>query len=172
MVIAMATANQIRAFVEHAWPHVGASVMDSWDYFNDRYWNGKLRPVPIVLAPTLPFGKRVGQCSYGRSRSASLITLASPSDGNLLIADRGVLCHEMLHAWLKQCGVDGAHAGQPWRDEIVRMSAIEGRTIVAMPTQIRKDENRKSYRHTPEGSLAQAEIARWPHSIGLDMGKL
>lgn len=97
---------------------------------------------------------------------ASAIYLAAPRDGDHLVADRGVLCHEMIHAWLRQCGDDPKHSGQPWRDEIVRLSRIEGRTIVAMKTKVAKEKGtRRSVRVTPEGSLNQAEIAGWPLSI-------
>lgn len=41
-----------------------------------------------------------------------------------LVADRGVLLHEMVHQALSERGVSPKHADQPWRDEISRLHLI------------------------------------------------
>lgn len=77
----------------------------------------------------------------------------------------------MAHAWLVQTGQNSKHDGQPWRDEIMRLSKILGSSVLAGKTHVRKvkqpDRTRKSVRAVDEGSLSQAEIASWPHSVGI-----
>jgi hypothetical protein len=82
----------------------------------------------------------------------------------------------MIHAWLNQRGESPKHANQPWRSEIMRLHhEITGRHIVVGRSRVTKvrqaDGPRKSVR-VQDGNLAQAVIARWPHSCGIDLGAL
>ena len=171
------TESNLRDFLRTGWGAAGERVADHFFDLNDRYFAGKIKPVPIVITPTSPHGRWLGlTCGNARQNSASLIYLTRPSRGDSLVADRGVLLHEMIHASLMQRGDDPGHDGQPWRDEITRISRACNRTITAMPTKVKKvkmpDGSRKSKRIVQGGSLTQKEIATWPESIGLDFGDL
>lgn len=167
------TAEQMRAFLSSGWGELGERIFGHFNELNDRFFAGSLAPMPICVVPVSPYGHWAGLCCGSTTRrEAALIYLCVPRDGKTLVADRGVLLHEMLHAHLMARGDDPQHSGQAWRDEIVRLSAIAGRTVVARATKVVKDANRKSMRVTPEGSLTQREIASWPHSIGLKLGRL
>jgi hypothetical protein len=80
----------------------------------------------------------------------------------------------MIHHALDQRGVSPQHADQPWRDEIVRLHfEITGERLDfgrSKVTKVRQpDGTRKSVR-VQDGSLGQADIARWPHACGIDPG--
>src|SRR5262249_60684982 len=89
--------------------------------FNERFFAGALRPVPLVLTNTLPFGKRLAFCSYDPDRSGRTITLNVPREHKELLADNGVLLHEMIHQYLNERGDDAAHNSEGWRREIMRL---------------------------------------------------
>src|SRR5262245_60647773 len=46
----------MRAFLEHGWGELGNRVAGCWRDFNDRYFDGRLKPLPIVLVATSPHG--------------------------------------------------------------------------------------------------------------------
>jgi hypothetical protein len=167
------TFDQMQTFLETGWGPVGLRVAKHWAEFNDRFFGGQIEPTPIVITQTSPHGHWSGlTCGSGSQKRANLIYLALPSQGCQLTADRGVLLHEMLHAFLMQQGLDPHHDGQPWRNGITRLSQIAGRTIVAMPVKVGKTKDRKSIRIVAKGSLTQKEISQWPHSAGIDFGRL
>lgn len=140
-----------------------------------------LRPIPLVISQTLPFGKRIGQCAHntGHCRSGRAITLNLPDQGGHLIADNNTLLHEMLHQCLFERGENPAHAGEPWRREIMRLTKlITGKPIWAGPSRVVR-QNGKAVRinvphpETKEPSLPQAVIARWPHDgLNINLGFL
>jgi hypothetical protein len=83
----------------------------------------------------------------------------------------------MIHQLLAQRGTNSKHAGQPWRSEITRLhQQITGRPFVLIRQKVAKikqpDGSRKSVRITPDGAVTQGEIARWPHSFGLQFHSL
>jgi hypothetical protein len=138
------------------------------------------RPIPLIVSQTLPFERRIGQCSHNpKSWEGRAITLNLPACGGQLIADNGTLLHEMLHQYLFERGEDPAHAGEPWRREIMRLTKlITGKTIWAGPSKTVR-QNGKAIRinaphpETKEVSLPQAIIARWPHNaLGINLGFL
>ena len=85
----------------------------------------------------------------------------------------------MLHQWLFERGENSAHAGEPWRREIMRLTKlITGKTIWAVPSKT-VHQNGKATRinaphsETKEPSLPQAIIARWRHDeLGINLGFL
>jgi hypothetical protein len=163
------------------WGKVGGRVADAWEDFNRLYFAGKLKPLPIFLTPSMPYGTKVGwTCCL---REVTHIALARPRNGTFLVADRGVLLHEMVHQFLHEQGDLTGHGGEPWRLEIMRLTlAIAGKDIWAGAYTVRKvkgkDGRRRSVRGnlphpvTGEPSLSQCEITHWPHSLGIDLGTL
>jgi len=65
--------EDMRRFALEAWGELGANVVERWCEFNATYFGGALKPVPLVITHTQPFGKRIGprRCARinGRPRS-------------------------------------------------------------------------------------------------------
>jgi hypothetical protein len=175
------TLANMRDFAIEAWGPFGGSVVDKWVEFNDRYFGGKLRPVPLVITNTLPFGKF---CSYDPGRHGRTITLNVPKNHEYLLADNCTLLHEMVHQYLFERGEDASHASEGWRREIMRLNKlITGKQIWAgrsISKRVVGEDGRLSKvvrinEPHPDGreSLVQAVIARWPHDgMGINLGSL
>jgi len=170
-------------FAGEAWPKIGVNVVNKWAEFNGRYFDGKLKPIPIIITPTLPYGKRIADCS-GCPEHGRLIRLNLPASHDFLVADYNTLLHEMIHQFLFERGEDSDHQSNGWRREIMRLNKlITGKEIWAgrSKTVRKKDaEDRKSYvvrinEPHPDGtpSLPQKQISRWPHDgCGIFLGRL
>ena len=95
------TVADMHRFAVEAWGPIGTAIVDKWVEFNGTYFGGVLRPVPLVITNTLPFGKRLAFCSYGGPHNPGrTITLNIPKDHCRLLADNNTLLHEMLHQFL------------------------------------------------------------------------
>jgi hypothetical protein len=93
---------------------------------------------PIVLTATSPFGHWVGLThSVCDQRRTALIARTAPYNEKLA-SDRGVLLHEMIHAYLVERGEDPAHEVAPWCREIARLSALLGKPIMVEPQTVRR----------------------------------
>ena len=126
------TLAKMKDFAIEAWGPSGGDIVNKWIEFNRLYFDGKLKPVPLVLTHTQPFGKRLAFCSYNPGTHGRTITVNVPSRHNRLLADNNVLLHEMIHQFLFERGEDAAHSGEPWRREIMRLNKhIAGREIWA-----------------------------------------
>jgi hypothetical protein len=171
------TIADMYRFAAEAWGPLGTATVAKWKEFNDRYFDGRLRPVPVVITNTLPFGKRIAFCSYDSGTSGRTITLNVPKDHNRLLADNDTLLHEMIHQVLFERGTDPAHASQGWRNEIMRLNElITGSRIWAGRSVTRRIDGKMVRINEPRSdgtaSLTQGEIARWPHSVGINLGGL
>jgi hypothetical protein len=127
------TFAQMEHYADEAWGELSLNAAHRWRDFNANYFNGELRPVPIVLTFTQPYGRRLAFCLYNfdsehRSSpvmaSGRTITLNIPQVGKVLIADNASLLHEMVHQRLFERGEDGSHAGEGWRREIMRINLL------------------------------------------------
>jgi hypothetical protein len=177
------TVEDMRRFAFEAWGQLGASAVMKWAEFNDAYFDGALRPVPLVFTQTLPFGKAIAFCSYGdQDKPGRTITLNVPWHGDFLVADNGTLLHEMIHQYLFERGEYPKHDGDGWRREIMRINKmINGSEIWAGKyTTTRVDLGEATKRvvrinkpsRNGQPSLTQMQIARWPHDRDIDLGKL
>ena len=172
------TIEDMHRFAGEAWGQLGFNVVKKWCEFNATYFNGTLRPVPLVLTHTQPFGNRLAFCSYNPNTSGRTITLNVPKQYNCLLADNCSLLHEMVHQFLFERGEYPSHGGEPWRREIMRLTKqITGREIWAgRSTTVRRDKRvvriNALHPETKELSLPQDAIARWPRTIGIDLGHL
>jgi hypothetical protein len=81
-------------FATEAWGPKGARTVQVWSDFNKKYFDGALKPVPLVITNTQPFGKRLAFCSYCSNGSGRTITVNVPKDHNKLLADNDTLLHE------------------------------------------------------------------------------
>ena len=69
----------MRRFAIEAWGPLGGAVVTKWAEFNARYFGCQLRPVPLVITNTLPFGQRLAFCCYDPSgQLGRTITLNVP----------------------------------------------------------------------------------------------
>ena len=166
------TLADMRRFAAEAWGELGVNTVKSWAYFNERYFGGVLRPIPIVITPTLPYGRRLADCG-GR-----LIRVNVPKDHNRLVADNNTLLHEMIHQYLGERGENTGHDSEGWRREIMRLTKeITGKEIWAGRSKTVRREKQIVRVNEPHAdgrqSLPQKQIARWPHDgLGIDLGSL
>jgi hypothetical protein len=174
------TVEDMRRFAGEAWGAFGVSVVSKWCEFNARYFDGALKPVPLVITNAQPFGKLLAFCSYGSADTGGrTITLNIPKHHVTLVADNNTLVHEMVHQFLFERGEYAKHDGAPWRREIMRLTPmISGKTIWAGRSTTKRRDGKVVRMNAPnpesgEPSLPQAAIARWPHDgLGINLGQL
>jgi hypothetical protein len=134
-----------------------------FDRLNHEHFNGDLPSLPMVIGIT-PYGRCIGQTRHRGEWGDELprITIASNLFQRGTDAVRDTVLHEMIHAKLILDGQDSSHNGQPWCDEIARLSpAILGREIKAVPIRPKRIDG-KVKRYRPRGHLTQAQLATWP----------
>jgi len=100
----MFTLDDMRKFATEAWGPLGAGVVTCWAEFNARYFDGRLRPVPIVLTHTQPFGRRLAFCSHGAFGRTITLNIPKAARSSALLADNSALLHEMVHQGLFEAG--------------------------------------------------------------------
>jgi hypothetical protein len=174
------TVEDMRRFAGEAWGPIGVNIVERWCEYNAAYFDNALRPVPLVITNTQPFGKRLAFCSYNPNTSGRTITLNVPKMHKSLLADNNTLVHEMVHQLLFERGENAAHSSEGWRREIMRLTKqITGKEVWAGRSKtVRQDDKRvvrinAAHPQTNEPSLPQAIIARWPHDgLGIDLGYL
>jgi hypothetical protein len=175
----------MQKFATEAWGDLGTMAVLRWSDFNKKYFDGELKPIPLVITNTLPFGRRLAFCSHDpKGPYHRTITLNVPTQHSSLLADNGTLLHEMIHQLLQQRGEPSAHASAGWRREIMRLNKLITGTEVWAGASITKrvvgDDGKRSKvvrinkpRDDGEPSLDQATIARWPHDgMGINLGRL
>jgi RecA-family ATPase len=122
--VTLFTVEDMRRFAGEAWGQFGIKVVERWCEYNATYFNGALRPVPLVITHTQPFGKRLAFCSYNINAAGRTITLNVPKAHKSLLADNDTLLHEMVHQFLFERGEYPSHDGEPWRREIMRSTRL------------------------------------------------
>jgi len=122
------TLADMERFAEHAWGELGSNTVRMWSEFNEKYFGGKLHPIPIIITPTLPFGKRLADCWSHIQPGRGLIRLNMPlttGHGDYsLVADNNTLLHEMVHQLPFERGEDASHKSEGWRREIMRLNKL------------------------------------------------
>src|SRR5262245_20398126 len=113
------TFAMMRWTLEEGWGDLGSRVAECWRDYNSLYFGGRLRPLPISLTPTMPYGRCIAYTAAGGP--VRHIALSAPAVGTVLVAERETLLHEMVHQRLSEEGRDPHHDGQPWCDEIMRI---------------------------------------------------
>jgi hypothetical protein len=74
----------MQRFAAEAWRPLGTATVNKWAEFNRRDFDARLRPVPLVITNTQPFGKRLAFCSYYPDNKGRTITLNVPQHHNYL----------------------------------------------------------------------------------------
>lgn len=158
---------------------LGENSVRLWRQYNMTYFEGRLKPVPVLYVPTSHYGGWVGLCAGSKKRRVVhhiWMMLESPLSRPWALL-RTVLLHEMVHQSLIERGLSADHAGLPWREVIMRLSfdhfgvqfwAGES-TVVKRRNPDGKRQSVRTNRASPNGepSLTQGEIARWPDSMGI-----
>jgi hypothetical protein len=169
------TFDDMLKFAGEAWGQLGIGAVRKWAVYNEQYFGGVLRPIPLMITQTQPFGKRIGLCSHGGgSRS---ISINVPRDHNFLVGDNATLLHEMVHQCLNERGENAKHACDGWRREIMRLhQAITGSEIWAGRSKTMRQNGKVVRLNEAHAngrvSLTQDEISRWPHSVAINLGPL
>jgi hypothetical protein len=178
------TLEHMDRFAYEAWGELGREVVYKWREFNETYFGNALKPVPLVITNTQPFGKRLAFCSYDPNASGRTITLNVPKQQHAgrryqLLADNNTLLHEMVHQFLFERGEDAAHLSSGWRREIMRLTKqITGKDIWCGASRTVRQNGgvvriNLPNKDTGAASLPQKVIARWPHDeLGIDFGCL
>jgi hypothetical protein len=173
------TVEDMVRFAGEAWGELGIAIVSRWCEFNATYFDNALKPVPLVITNTMPYGKRIGFCSYDPDATGRTITLNVPKDKHQLLADNNTLLHEMVHQFLCELGEYPSHDGNGWRREITRLTRIiTGNDIWVGPSKTMRRNGRVVRMNAPHPetnvpSLTQGVIARWPHdAFGIDFGQL
>lgn len=158
---------------------LGARIVPRWQRYNETYFGGMLKPVPLIVTSTQPFGKSVAFCSYDGSAGSGgrTITVNCPRQHRILWADNNTLLHEMVHQCLFERGDDPHHKNTPWCREIMRLhKLITGQDIWAGRSKSARDKANRDEdgkapvirinEPSPDGrkSLEQPQISHWPHS--------
>jgi hypothetical protein len=73
VTLAKFTVEDMHRFAGEAWGQLGIEVVERWCRFNAAYFDNALRPVPLVITHTLPFGKRLAFCSYNPNTTGRTI---------------------------------------------------------------------------------------------------
>src|SRR5262245_49408530 len=183
------TLRDMERFAGEAWGPLGTNTFRKWVEFNDRYFAGKLRPIPLVITHVQLFGRRMAFCSHNAVTGGRTITVNVPkmpgSAGNYpLFADNGNLLHGMVHQLLRDAGEPAGHDSEGWQQEVMRLHRlITGKEIWAgrsMTKRVEGSEGRLSRvvgvneeRSGVRVSMTQLQIAEWPHcGHGIDLGRL
>lgn len=147
----------------------GEKAVRLWQQYNDDYFSGNLKPVPVLFVPTSPFGHWVGLCSGNRATQSvhNIMLLNRPWD-----TLREVILHEMVHQSLIERGLNPKHEGQPWCDEIMRISKNYFRrdmwagavTVIKVMGSDGKRRSVKTNKRSPDNydSMPYGMITSWP----------
>jgi hypothetical protein len=70
--------DDMQRFAMEAWGELGTNTVLRWSEFNDRFFGGVLRPIPLVISNTLPFGHMLAFCSDGGHLTTPLVYQTGP----------------------------------------------------------------------------------------------
>lgn len=157
----MATHEDYRQAASLLWGEAGAFMLDTYQAHNREHFAGELPPLPMVLGLTA-YGRCLGLTRGEWADDLPRITIASNLFAQGTVAVSDTILHEMIHAKLVLQGAYPKHDGEPWRQEIIRLSpAVLGAPILAAAVKPRRVEG-KMRRVVEPGHLTQREIAHWP----------
>lgn len=165
------TLDEFNKLMKWAYSDRGVVLSKAWVRINEEYFDGVLKPCPILLPSSPPYGHWIGLCSnneFGETVHIQLkrdMTLENHID---------VLLHECLHSYLFARGLSAKHNDIPWCEHIIKLTKrIWGIDIWASPSVPRriKGISKRIQKTSPTGqiSIVRSDIARWPHSLNLHL---
>ena len=166
--------GEMEAMLNRAFGERGIETARAWQAYNTSYFDSRLEPVPIFHVAATPDSRWWGLCtgSWNQRRVANIQIGKAAGDGW-----RETLLHEMVHQALFEAGLVPGHDGEPWRNEIMRISrdhfGVEFWAGAYTVAKIRREPGRRiSIRVNKSGpageaSLPQSDIAHWPRSVGI-----
>jgi hypothetical protein len=80
------TFDDMLRFATEAWGPLGANTVRVWSLYNERYFGGVLKPIPLVITQTMPFGRRLAFCSHYPNGGGRTITVNVPGAHEKLLA--------------------------------------------------------------------------------------
>lgn len=163
------TIEEFRKLMEWTYSDRGVELSRAWEWMNDQCFYGMLRPCPILLPSSPPYGHWLGLCTGNFEGETVHIQLKRDLEQGVHF---NVLLHECLHAYLRETRQHIDHNAKPWCHEIMRLTReIWGVEIHACPSSPRKINGRSVRVQKPsatgQASITQSEISNWPDSIGL-----
>jgi len=172
------TIDQQRDMLRWSFGGYGEMIARAWSGFNQAFWAGELKPIPVWFPSATPYGHWCGLFTGNFDNEPLSIQIKAGLDLEDAIA---VMLHEMVHQHLHEQWLISKHNAKPWCSEIMRLTKeIWGMDIWAAPDSpryVNVDGKRKSIRVQkpgPDGqkSLPRKAIARYPHSLGVDLNEL
>jgi len=162
---------ELRKLMKWTYSDRGELLADAWDRLNQTCFRGVLKPVPILLPSSPPYGHWVGLCTGNLQGETIHIQLKRDMP---MKEHYDVLLHECLHAYLRECGESTDHNDVPWCREIMRLSTeLWGVGIWASPSQPRKVKGVSKRVQKPRAdgaeSVKRTAISRWPQSMSLNL---
>lgn len=160
--------SEVRNVLHISFGERGARIADTWQQYNDAYWQGQLKPVPIFLPAATPYGHWIGCCTHSQGQVINIQLKYGLNEQKIT----NTLLHEMVHQFLVESGQKPDHNARPWCKEIMRISRdyfdVE---FWAAPAQPRKFEGRsvrvQKKSDKGEESISRMAIASWPISVGI-----
>lgn len=165
------TLHEFRKLMEWTYSDRGVALANAWEWMNNECFYGMLKPCPILLPSSPPFGHWIGLCTGNKEGETVHIQIKR----DLPISSHfDVLLHECLHAYLRETKQSTDHNANPWCDEIMRLTRqIWGIEIHASPDSPRRVNGVSKRVQKPSAtghpSITRTQIARWPHSIDLSV---
>lgn len=164
----------LKRAAELYWERWGSWLYDTFDELNTLYWQGRLKPFPLLWGLT-GHGAALGLCSRDAiTLHPSLVQPVTRNPwglGHSLGATlaRDVLLHEQMHLWIAQNGLrDGgetSHNSPSWCAEVERLAPLVlGMTVRARQVTPRRVEGQLKRAARP-GHLEQAQLACFPHGL-------
>ena len=173
------TVDQQRDMLRWSFGEYGEMIARAWSGFNQAFWEGELKPIPIWFPTAVPYGRWLGAFTGNWDNEPLSIQIKAGTDLETAIS---VLLHEMVHQYLCENWYIGKHNANPWCSEIMRLTKeIWGMDIWAAPDSPRKVSDgaggKRSIRVQkpgPDGqkSLPRKVIAGYPDSLDVDLSKL
>jgi len=150
------TLADMENFLVCTYGSLGKEIFDLWVEYNLTYFDGRLKPIAIVMMPTSPHGGWVGLYKGRRQICLCLPNCDKPD----LVSGPGVLLHEMIHQNIAELGLFGknAHDCPMWRAEVERVhERATGEKIFCAPIRVEKERQSDGSRK----SVKLPDLRRW-----------
>ncbi|MEM8610653.1 MAG: hypothetical protein AAGF93_01450 [Cyanobacteria bacterium P01_H01_bin.105] len=157
---------EMQKFLHLGFGKRGIIIANAWQLYNNEFWQGRLKPIPIFLPHATSYGSWIGACVHNENQVLNIQIKHGMDMQNIL----NTLLHEMVHQALIESEQNAAHNALPWCQEIMRISQdyfdISFWAAPALPRKVDGCSVRLQ-KESPDGeiSISRHAIARWPRSV-------